>query len=59
MARTKSTEVSTQSPDIKKIEEFYNQNKDRVANFATAQEALRKLTDLTKTKWQFNTSITL
>lgn len=48
MARTKSTEVSSQSPDIEKIREFYNQNKDRVANFATAQEALRTLTNVNK-----------
>lgn len=50
MARTKSTEVSTQSPDIAKIREFYNQNKDLVSNFASAKDALRVLTNVNKTK---------
>ena len=48
MAQTKTKEVSTQAPDISKIKEFYEQNKDRVERYASAQEALRALTDVNK-----------
>ena len=48
MAQTKTKEVSKEAPDISKIKEFYEQNKDRVERYASAQEALRALTDVNK-----------
>lgn len=50
MARTKTTQVSDapKETSVAEIKDFYEKNKDRIANFATAEEALRKLTDVSK-----------